>query len=351
MNDKFKKLKKLGSGHFGEVWLVNDVHLGETKALKLIDKNKIVNTKQLFREAQILNKLRHENIVEIKEAGWYENNKTIYIAMEYLPKGSLGDQIKGKSIPLTRAINLLIDILKGLEKAHESGILHRDIKPNNILLSNANKGKLSDFGLSVPIGIDFQKEEINDYWYPLHKPPEIFLKKNYDIRSEIYSCGVTLYRLVNGDNNLRPLPDDWKNRILNGKLPNRSDYKHFIPRGLKTLINKALNVIPSKRYQSAEKMCRALEQLNIYQNWNEKEYPNGRVEWIATGNNFTYVVNCFPDKKNRWCVTFKKGPNKSTVRKISKLCLTGLSKREALSKASKILQKIVTGFQPLEITI
>ena len=123
--------------------------------------------------------------------------------MEYLANGSLDDEAKGAYLPLTRAKRLIVDVLRGLEHAHHQGILHRDIKPANILIGNYKEGKLSDFGLAFPIGVDPAKLAIREYAYVLHQAPEINRVADYSVASDIYACGMTLYRMINGDSILK----------------------------------------------------------------------------------------------------------------------------------------------------
>ncbi len=136
MADKFHFQKRLGAGRFGEVWLATDVGLGIERAVKLIPLSRIITPRNFFQEAQTLKEVEHPNVVRAEETGPH-NDGRIYIAMEYLPRGSLEDEAEGAYIDLTRAKRVMIDVLRGLEHAHRHGILHRDIKPGNILIGNS----------------------------------------------------------------------------------------------------------------------------------------------------------------------------------------------------------------------
>jgi serine/threonine protein kinase len=125
----FEFQKRLGSGYFGTVWLARDTGLDVDRAIKLISREKI-KEENVFHEAQILQAAQHRNVVRIFGTG-EQDDETIYIAMEYLPKGSLDDEARGAYVDLTRARRLMIDVLRGLEHLHENGILHRDLKPGN----------------------------------------------------------------------------------------------------------------------------------------------------------------------------------------------------------------------------
>ena len=194
----FERLQRLGSGHFGEVWLARDTGLDALRALKLIPKARLFNPKNFFQEAQVLKIAEHPNVVHVEETGELDDG-SVYVAMEYLRSGSLEDEAKGSYLPLTRVKKLICDMLRGLDHAHHKNILHRDIKPANILVGDAGEGKLSDFGLALPVGVNVTKLGIKDYKYILHLAPEVAGGGAHSAASDVYACGVTLYRLVNGD--------------------------------------------------------------------------------------------------------------------------------------------------------
>jgi serine/threonine protein kinase len=237
MAAQFDFIKRLGAGHFGEVWLAMDTSLNVNRALKLIPPDKVLNKSNFFHEAQILNSAEHPNVVRVEETGTLGDGR-IYVAMEYFSKGSLEDEASGAYVALTRAKRLMIDVLRGLEYAHSKGILHRDIKPANILVGHTSEGKLSDFGLAIPAGYAPKSIGVKDYAYILHLAPEVPLRGEYSAQSDIHACGVTLYRLVNGDSYLRPLsPTEILKQSKAGRYPDRSSYREFIPRPLRALIN------------------------------------------------------------------------------------------------------------------
>lgn len=340
---QFELQKKLGSGHFGEVWLAADTGLNVVRAVKLILPDKVPNPDNLFCEAQILKAAEHPNVVCVEETGTMGDGR-IYLAMEYLPKGSLDDEAKGAYVELSRAKALMIDVLRGLEHAHLQGILHRDIKPANILIGESSEGKLSDFGLAVPIGGDLDVLGVKQYAYILHLAPEVWEKDEYSIRSDIYACGVTLYRLVNGDSYLPILssPSEISAQIIKGKFPDRTQYREFVPRPLRMIINKAMHVEPSKRYTSAQEMRHALEQVIVEKNWQEKILPNG-IQWTCGWSRKCYEVKRNCGRDNKWNVIVQKGRSKNSLRRMNALCEEGLSKQGAEQVTRRILQNFVLG--------
>lgn len=137
--------------------------------------------------------------------------------MEYLPKGSLEDESKGAYVELTRAKRLMIDVLRGLEHAHCRGVLHRDIKPANILIGRSLEGKLSDFGLAISVGMKLKALGVKQYAYVVHMAPELYKGKPNTVASDIYACGMTLYRIVNGDAFfILPPADELEDRVCDG---------------------------------------------------------------------------------------------------------------------------------------
>jgi serine/threonine protein kinase len=343
MATSFDFKKRLGTGHFGEVWLAVDVALGVQVALKCIPPDKIINKHNFFHEAQILKTAQHPNIIKVNDTGILKDDR-VYVSMEYLAKGSLEDETRGAYVPLTRAKRIMVDVLRGLECAHSRGIIHRDIKPGNILVGDSLEGQLSDFGLAVKDIQSLNTEAINEkYGYVLHLAPEVNSIKDYSVLSDIYACGVTLYRLVNGDSYLPSMsPIVAREATKSGQFPNRESYRDFIPRSLKAIINKAMEVTPSKRFRSAQEMRRSLEQLKINMNWSETILPDG-IKWTSGWKNRCYEVRRIEAKNGIYDLYVRKGKTKHSLRLISELCKKKIKKAEAEVKTRRILQGFVNG--------
>lgn len=338
----FQYIKRLGSGYFGEVWSVVDTGLDAIFALKLIPPDKVINPLNFHQEAQTLKAAEHNNIVKVFEAGEMDDG-TIYVKMEFLENGSLEDEASGGYVALTRAKRLMVDILRGLEYAHSKKIIHRDIKPANILIGDAKEGKLSDFGLALPDLSKIDTSTLKKYQYWLHLAPEVNKIEDYTYLSDIYSCGMTLYRLVNGDV-FTPtlLASALRAQIKSGKYPNRTNYREFIPSSLKRVINRALSISPSDRFQSVEAMRHALEQVNLNFNWHEKLLANG-IRWKATHNKEMYQVSRVKNKKLTWDVEVKKGKSLIELRRVNKLCCENVMLPKAIQHTKKVLQNFVSG--------
>lgn len=338
----FEFIKRLGSGYFGEVWKVKDTGLNSTYALKLIPPEKVINPNNFYQEAQTLKAAEHYNIVEVYETGELDDGR-IYVKMEFLSNGSLEDEASGAYIPLSRAKKLMIDLLRGLEHAHSKKILHRDIKPANIMIGNSGEGKLSDFGLALPDINEVDVSVLKKYQYWMHLAPEVTTLSDYDYLSDIYSCGMTLYRLVNGDSYLSSLTiAEMRSKALEGKFPDRKFYRDFIPVSLKKLINTALNIDPEKRYESAEHMRHALEKIELNHNWVENRLPNG-IRWRSSqGGKLIQLLKTSRDN-GTWDIELSRGKNKLSLRRITAECDKGIKKSDADKKSKRILQDFVIG--------
>jgi serine/threonine-protein kinase len=342
MAASFDFKQRLGSGHFGEVWLVTDTGLGVQRALKLIPPDKVINPANFFHEAQLLKMVEHPSIVRVEETGTMRGG-TLYVAMEYLTKGSLEDESKGAYVYLSRAKRLIVDVLRGLEYAHSKGIIHRDIKPANILIGDGLQGKLSDFGLAITKGAISKSMGVKDYAYIIHLAPEINTIEDYSVASDIFACGVTMYRVVNGDSYLPRLPlDKVREGIANGTYPNRSNYRDFIPKALRRIINKAMSCDPHLRFQSAELLRHAVEQVPTQANWSE-QILSDRIRWTFGREKECVEVERVRLPSGKFYVQTRRGSSKHALRRITKLGINNVGEKEAIRFSSMVLQGFVIG--------
>ncbi len=149
----YKILEKLGQGGMGEVWKAEDTQLRRTVALKFLSSETVDNEEvkaRLIREAQASASLDHSNICQV--FGIHEEKGETFIAMAYIEGPSLAEKIKERPLPLDEALRIAIQISEGLQEAHERGIVHRDIKPQNIMLTAKGQVKIMDFGLASLAG-------------------------------------------------------------------------------------------------------------------------------------------------------------------------------------------------------
>ena len=198
----------------------------------------------------------------------------------------------------------MIDVLRGLEHLHQNNILHRDLKPGNILIDDGTNAQISDFGLAIPANADMSENPLAQYNYLLHRDPRVIEGQDYDTQSDVYAAGVTFYRLVNGDHYLGNIDAiDLDDAILSGEFPARTKYRSFVPRPMRTAINRAMNTDAERRFTSAAEFRRAIEAVPICMNWKERVRTDG-MEWAGTEKGRCVTVTL----RGR-CVEVRKGPS------------------------------------------
>jgi serine/threonine-protein kinase PpkA len=196
----YKITKKLGQGGMATVYLAIQENLNRLVAIKLLDLDKIDNlrlSKRFIKEAKALSKLSHQNIVSIYDIGKYKNY--YYIVMEYLAK-SLKDRLnKDTKLNPTKALYIIQSISDALFYAHTNGVVHRDIKPDNIMFRENGSPVLLDFGIAKYIDAKTRLTKTGvSIGTPQYMSPEQCNAEKLDGRSDIYSLGVVLYEMLSG---------------------------------------------------------------------------------------------------------------------------------------------------------
>lgn len=333
VKDKYDKLKELGSGRFGTVFKVKNKYLDRIEALKIIDNVTVADyDKQM--EAKVQHKLKHNNVVEIYDA--YVRNSKLYISMEYLDDGTLEKKAKDNYLTVRDVIKYLTDCLYGLQHIHNNGYIHRDLKPNNVLISS-NIAKLSDFGLSDEM--DEDKEIKSGFGYTYHRAPEVFYNKAYCQQSDIYAIGVTAFRVFNGDSFIK------KNYhildcIIKGTFPPRDvkAYRLDVPKKLIEVINTSLEVDILKRYTDAHQVRKALNNIRIPIDWILSVNNGLKQVWLGKSSSNIYKIEV--SKKlliDRYNIEVFKGIK--TYRKVPKLSQNDVPKKDLNNVMRKLLTK------------
>jgi len=334
----FERLKRLGAGNFGEVWLVYDKALDVRRAVKFIEPSRVHNPTDYYHEPKALMELRHDNVVRVEDAGTLQNG-ILYISMEYLRRGSIEDQSSGRPTALSKAVKWLTDVCWALEYAHNREYIHRDIKPANILIGRYGEAKLSDFGLAVRVP---RGETASPYGYLTHVAPETLSSAITSKFTDIYALGVTAYRIINGDGFLTQYADigELQDDIITGDYPNRKHYRPYVPLKLQRMVNKAMSTDPEDRYQSASEFRRQLEKLDYRCNWKWRQKAK-TITYISTINITKLKVVLSENEKGKFSITTTKKVGTGVERKISKDCFSELTLAKMKVQIRKILRRYV----------
>lgn len=305
--DKFQLITHLGNGAFGQVYLCYDPYLKREIAVKVIkvpDPSKFVNA---VKEGQILDMCRHRHIVDVKDvrATMFLGDPVVIIVMEYLSKGSIQKHIERRFISVKESCRIIGESLLGLEHAHNSNILHRDIKPGNILFDDNGVAKLSDFGLAI----NYHAEISDILGYMPHQPLEVIEGSAMDRLSDIYAAGVTFYRLLNNTNDI-PFnftdKEEWKRAVKKNLFPPRV-YLHHLPERVIKVLNKSLHKKKDLRFQNCTEFRQALEKISFFIDW----VSIGMDHWTGSCGADTYEITK-NRKRTGWVIDYKKNGTRRT---------------------------------------
>ncbi|MGA9860213.1 MAG: protein kinase, partial [Solirubrobacteraceae bacterium] len=199
IDGRYRVLSRLGTGGMADVYLAEDQQLGRKVALKLLHRRFAEDpdfVERFRREAQAAAGLQHPNVVSVYDRGAFED--TYYIAMEYLPGRSLKQLIRDEA-PLDplRAIDITIQILKAARFAHARGVIHRDLKPHNVIVDDADNAKVTDFGIARA-GASDMTETGSIMGTAQYLSPEQAQGHAVNAGSDLYSIGVVLYEMLTG---------------------------------------------------------------------------------------------------------------------------------------------------------
>src|SRR5918994_2640964 len=249
-----------------EVYLAHDEVLDRDVALKVLTEKYVENeefVERFRREARSAAFLNHPNIVSVYDQGCSEK-RTYYIAMEYIPGGTLKDRILGEG-PLDpdTATELSLQVAQALRRAHEHGVIHRDIKSRNILLTEAGYAKVTDFGIARAATATTTSSRSNlVLGTPGYISPEQAMGQPVDTRSDLYSLGVVLYEMLAGT---LPYggedPASMAFQHVHGPLRSPREANPDVPEPLNALVTKLLAKDPKDRYASAAELADDLEQV------------------------------------------------------------------------------------------
>ncbi len=273
LNYQIEKL--IGEGGMGKVFLAQHIQLNRKVAIKVLHPHLTYSNEFRNRfksEANLLAQLQHPNIVTLHD--YVENNDLLALVMEFVEGTSLEDYLKNKSyIPESELIPLFSQVLEAFQYAHDNGIIHRDIKPANIILTHDGKVKILDFGIAKIKGNLTQTQTGTQMGTVLYMSPEQIKGQKVDIRSDIYSLGVTLFELATGKMPYNPNSSIYEvsNAIVHQPLPKPRAINPKISSFLEQIIQKATEKNPDARFQSCNEFLKALTpvpQKSLFSNLN-----------------------------------------------------------------------------------
>ena len=257
INDRYQIIKSIGEGGMANVYLAYDTILDRNVAVKVLRGDLATDEKfvrRFQREALSASSLSHPNIVEVYDVG--EENGQYYIVMEYIEGCQLKQLLKKRGrLTLSEVIDIMLQITDGLSVAHDAYIIHRDIKPQNIMILDSGLVKITDFGIAMAMN-STQLTQTNSVMGSVHYlPPEQANGNGSTLQSDIYSMGILMYELLTGE-----LPYKGDNAVeialkhLKEKIPSVREKFPEIPQSVENIIIKATAKNPKNRYADARSM-------------------------------------------------------------------------------------------------
>lgn len=285
INDRYQIIRTIGEGGMANVYLARDTILERNVAVKIL-RGDLANDEKFVRrfqrEAISASSLSHPNIVEMYDVG--EDNGQYFIVMEYVDGKTLKSLIKKRgALSIPEVIDIMLQLTAGIAHAHDSYIIHRDIKPQNVLILDDGMVKITDFGIAMALNSN-ELTQTNSVMGSVHYlPPEQANGSGSTLKSDIYSLGILMYELLTGK-----VPFKGENAVeialkqMKEPIPSVCNFNPDIPQSLENIILKASAKNPKNRYDSVLEMRADLETALDPEKRNVKrivyDYPEQELE-------------------------------------------------------------------------
>lgn len=267
--ERYRILSELGRGGMAVVYRANDSMLDRHVAVKMIltenaSREKSAKLLKRFnREAKTLASLSHPNIVKVLDYGEYENMP--YLVMEFITGGSLKAKM-GKPIPYAEAAAMLVPLARALHHAHQQRIVHRDVKPENILINDSNQPMLSDFGILKFVDVEESQGLTGTgriVGTPAYMSPEQIRGREVDGRTDMYSLGIVFFEMVTGRKPYNAnTPIELSMQHLHDPIPKAKQFVRDLPLEVDQIIAKSIAKNPEDRFPTLAAFAQALEKLS-----------------------------------------------------------------------------------------
>ncbi|MGB2958518.1 MAG: protein kinase, partial [Bacteroidota bacterium] len=261
----YNVIEQIGEGGMGMVCKAEDLNLKRTVAIKFLPRHIAADSEERERfkiEAQAAAALNHSNIATIHSIEEAEGE--LFIVMEYIDGKTLSDVLGSGQLPIDKAIKYAVQAAEGLEAAHEKGVVHRDIKSANIMVTEKGQVKIMDFGLAKVRGGKRVTTVGSTLGTAGYMSPEQARGEEVDQRTDIWSFGVVIYEMLTGQ---LPFTSDYDQalvyQILNEEPRPIRELKPDVPPGVEEVVSKCLSKAPDNRYQNAGKITEALSPLRL----------------------------------------------------------------------------------------
>lgn len=281
VGDRYLLGKSVGAGSSGTVYLAQDRQTGRPCALKIREAKDKEQPVRFIAEAQDMKRLRHPRLVPVIDHG--NDGRLYWYVMPYYAKGCLRDQVKeGGALPPEQALDYVFQVLEGLHAVHEAGLVHRDVKPHNVLIGDDDRALLADFGLARHLhgGVPYRTRTDQSMGTPNYRAPEQAVDAaNVDHRADIYGVGATLYFLLTAR---RP--------GFLYMVPPEDPVMVLVPEGLREFVLKCMAFDPGERYPDAracaEEITRLVDAMPAHENspigdaWMRRFDSLGKQGWL-----------------------------------------------------------------------